>query len=175
MTIPSVSGAGLEALLSMPITRSQWQTLSLELLPADGLPKLREWDHVTGGVGGLIGNTCGTSFPGGTGGRATELAVYGGRLSYDFFKVPPGLFSGRWHRIRLQLLPDGRCALAIDGRPIGARQGRTPPSPAGVFVHIVGDSRFGGRLVVGPLEAWSGVRGGVDWTLVDSDSAVKKP
>jgi hypothetical protein len=42
-------------------------------------------------------------------------------------------------------------------------------------VHIIGNSRFDGRLVVGPLEAWTGVRGGVDWTLVDADTATRKP
>lgn len=175
LVIPSVSGAGMEAMVSMPITRSQWQTLSLALFPADGLERLRQWDHVTGDAISPMGNTCWATFPGDEGGRATELAVYGGRGDDETFAAPAGLYSGRWHRIRLQLLPDGRCALAIDGRPIGARRGRTPPSPSGVYLHVVGNSRFGGRLVVGRTEAWSGVRGGVDWTLVDSDTVTKKP
>lgn len=175
LVIPSVAGAGVEAMVSMPITRSQWQTLSLALFPSNGLERLRGWDHVTGDAFSPMGNTCWATFPGDEGGRATELAVYGGRGDDETFIVPPGLYSGRWHRVRLQLLPDGRCALAIDGRPIGARRGRTPPSPSSVYVHVVGNSRFNGRLVVGPLEAWSGVRGGVDWTLVDTDSTTKKP
>ncbi len=175
LVIPSASGAGVEAMVSMPITRSQWQTLGLSLYPADGLARVRQWDHITGDVISATGNTCWSAFPGDEGGRATELAAYGGRGDDGTFLAPPGLYSGRWHRIRLQLLPDGRCALAIDGRPVGARRGRTPPSPSGVYVHIVGNSRFDGRLVVGPLEAWSGVRGGVDWTLVDSDTTTRRP
>jgi DNA-binding SARP family transcriptional activator len=175
VVIPSIAGAGVEAMVSMPITRSQWQTLSFSLVPADGLSRLRQWDHVTGDAFPSIGNTCWSVFPGGEGGRATELAAFGGRQTDETFLVPPGLYSGRWHRIRLQLLPDGRCALAINGRPIGARRGRTPASSSGVFVHIIGNSRFDGRLVVGPLEAWTGVRGGVDWTLVDADTATRKP
>ncbi len=175
LVIPSVEGAGVEAMVSMPITRSQWQTLSISLMPAEGLPRLRQWDHVTGDAFPSIGNTCWSVFPGGEGGRATELAAFGGRQNDETFLAPPGLYNGRWHRIRLQLLPDGRCALAIDGRPIGARRGRTPASPSGVFVHVIGNSRFDGRLVVGPLEAWSGVRGGVDWTLVDTDTTIRRP
>lgn len=175
LVIPSVSGAGVEAMVSMPITRSQWQTLSVSFMTAEALPGLRRWDHLTGDAALPDGYTCWTIFPGGEGGRATETAAYGGRQNDETFLVPPGLYNGRWHRIRLQLLPDGRCALAIDGRPIGARRGRTPAPASGVFLHVIGNSRFNGRLVVGPLEAWSGVRGGVDWTLVDADTTTRKP
>ncbi|MBI5600488.1 MAG: AAA family ATPase [Gemmatimonadetes bacterium] len=175
LVIPSVSGAGVEAVVSMPITRSQWQTLSVSLMPARALQGLRRWDHVTGDAVMPDGYVCWAVFPGGEGGRAIETAAYGGRQNDETYFVPPGLYNGRWHRVRLQLLPDGRCALAIDGRPIGARRGRTPPPASGVFVHVIGNSRFNGRLVVGPLEAWTGVRGGVDWTLVDDDSMTRKP
>lgn len=89
--------------------------------------------------------------------------------------VARGFFSARWHVIRLQVLEDGRCALAIDGRAVGIISPRSRGLPETAMINVMGHDRFDGRLVVGRLEAWSGVRGGVDWTLADIASAVKRP
>ncbi|MBW7934103.1 MAG: AAA family ATPase, partial [Gemmatimonadaceae bacterium] len=173
VVIPSASGAGLEAWLSMPVTRLQWQSLSLALGRAPTLATLRRWDHTSGDGVPAFFAVCTFSFPGDEGGRARNLAGLGSRQTNLAISVDTSLYNGDWHRIRLQLLPDGRCAGAIDGRPLAVTQGNDPPPADGVFLHLVGHSAFNGRLVIGPLEAWSGVRGGVDWTKLDTEAAQK--
>jgi hypothetical protein len=74
----------------------------------------------------------------------------------------------------MQLMPDGRCVASIDGVPQASVQTRLRTLPDSVLLMISGNDRFGGRLVVGKLDSWSGVRGGVDWTLLDEDAAPKK-
>ncbi|MBM3906992.1 MAG: AAA family ATPase [Gemmatimonadetes bacterium] len=166
--IPSAMGAGLEALVSMPVTRLQWQSISLNFGRAETLAALRRWDHRTGdGTPGLF-QACWGTFPGDEGGRARKLAAVGEQGTVIAIDVDTTLYNGAWRRVRVQLLPDGRCAMAIDGVPVGVTRGSSPPPQNGVFLHIVGHSAFDGRLVIGPLEAWSGVRGGVDWTRLDA-------
>jgi DNA-binding SARP family transcriptional activator len=158
-------GAGVEFTASLPVTRSQWQTLNVFLLPGDVLPAMRAWDQRTGPGPAFI-DVCGFSAPGSNSTSAHGAVQITSRQRVKRVPVPRALFDGTWHVLRLQLLEDGRCALAIDGVAVGDA-GPVGGLPATAFVSIVGDDRFGGRLVVRHVEAWSGVRGGVDWTTLD--------
>jgi hypothetical protein len=158
-------GAGVEFTASLPVTRSQWQTLSVFIMDGALLPAMRAWDQRTGPGPAFI-DWCGFSAPGNNSTSAHAAVQLTARQRLKRVPVSRTLFDGSWHVLRLQLLEDGRCALAIDGVAVDDA-GPVGGLPAAAFVTIVGDDRFGGRLVVRHVEAWSGVRGGVDWTILD--------
>jgi len=163
---PVSRGAGVEFTATLPITRSQWQTLLVYIVSGETMASLRAWDHRTG-PGPLFHERCGFSAPGSDNASALGSVHVnaGGRMQR--IAVSRTLFDNAWHVLRLQLLEDGRCALAIDGRAAGVATGNGWGLPSSAFIIIVGDDRFGARLVVRKLEAWSGVRGGIDWTVLD--------
>jgi DNA-binding SARP family transcriptional activator len=172
----SGDGVGLEADVNLYITRTQWQTLGLELQSSSSLPRLRTWDHRTGAGPALPESLiCSVSVPGDEGTAGLDFLTLAKLRQILRIPVPPRFYTGGWHRFRLQALEDGRCALAIDGRAVGIVSGSGNALPPQAFPYIVGHDRFGGRLVVGHFETWSGVRGGVDWTVLDDDKSAKKP
>jgi len=66
--------------------------------------------------------------------------------------------------LRLQILPDGRCGIAINNRVVWLS-----PEPIRLdrgFRVYLGDESADGRLLHGPLKIWTGVRTDLDWTKV---------
>ena len=61
----------------------------------------------------------------------------------------------------MQILPDGRCGVAINGRALWLSTEAVPLD--GEFRLRIGDESNGTTLVHGPLEMWTGVRTDVDW------------
>jgi hypothetical protein len=73
------------------------------------------------------------------------------------------MLSGEWYTLDIQLFPDGRCGVAVDGSVVGI----TPPAMRGldsVYVGILGNS-VGTRMLVGRLEIDQGIRPGIDWAI----------
>ncbi len=171
---PASTGAGVEVAVRLPVTRAQWQTLQVQLLDGDASSLLDRWDHRTG-TGPGVPPLCEFGAPGDEGAMGLGFVTLRALGNTTSISVPRGFFAARWHVIRLQVLEDGRCALALDGRAAGIVSPRSRGLPETAMINLTGHDRFDGRLVVGRLEAWSGVRGGVDWTLADVEAAVKKP
>ena len=70
--------------------------------------------------------------------------------------------SGEWHSVRLQIFPDGTCGLAINGQPIGRSTARMPlDSRYRIWTEGVS---LDSKMLIGPLEAWKGVKADVDWS-----------
>jgi hypothetical protein len=63
--------------------------------------------------------------------------------------------------LRVQIFPDGRCGVAVNGRVVWVS---TVPIPLdGQFRLWLGDEAFDRRILHGPLQLWTGVRTDVDW------------
>ncbi|MBK6845445.1 MAG: hypothetical protein IPG88_24645 [Gemmatimonadetes bacterium] len=95
-------------------------------------PLSGEWGVTYGGVRGGVGR---------------RLAVGGDAAS---------MRTGRWWTLRVQLLPDGRCGVALNGRVLWIS-----PEPIALdrpFRLHLGDESAGTSLLHGPLEVWRGVR-----------------
>jgi hypothetical protein len=120
------------------------------------------WDLVQGNL--RMANdrwrNCAVAYPwsGGWSGRG-QLGFTAG--SARRVAAPKGSGDGKPFRVRLQLFPDGRCGVAIDGvaRLIHDRQ----VSMGDSAVLIISAYSHRTRILVGPLDVWTGVRGGVDW------------
>ncbi|MHB1224361.1 MAG: AAA family ATPase [Gemmatimonadaceae bacterium] len=162
---PSTDGLGLEVRLSTPVTMQQWQTATVGLYFGSDSATLAAWDHRTGYPpisGGRWAGSCGVSYPGGGEGHD-----YGNVISTSGgpglpIPAPPGLRTGRWFTVRLQVFPDGRCGIAIDGRPIAVGP---PQNIAGTTGRVMIDGQsYQTRVLAGRVELFTGVRTDMDWS-----------
>ena len=163
-TFDGRGGLAVEFEVSTPVTRRQWQIFGVGIRQAtDTLPFSRN-----GGANAIPdfperSFVCDVGYPQEPRGGEREGSVsFGTRRRGLWLRVPDkDWLSGRWHTIRLQLLPDGRCGLALDGRPVAivpalARLG------ADMRV-LVGGNSVGTRMLVGRLRVFEGVLRDVDW------------
>ena len=78
-------------------------------------------------------------------------------------QAPADLPAGGWHTLRLQLFPDGRCGFAVDGTPVWVSP---DPLPLDVpFRFLLHGRSHGTRMLVGPVEVWTGVKDDIDWRV----------
>jgi WD40-like Beta Propeller Repeat len=160
------TGLGFETTISTPITSTQWQVITLSILRiTDGA--LAGWDRTTGALPVDLGIDRGCSFqyPNGEGAGSSDHWSLAAADASSLGTPPPGAISGRWLRVRVQLLPDGRCAVAIDGRPRAIIASHLPLDRP-YRIDLKGKS-VGTKILVGPLEVWQGVKPGVDWLALD--------
>ena len=156
------AGLAVELRLSTPVDRLTWQNVSIELEGAPDTAALERWDHRTGGPPDQLDldHYCSVGFPGGEGARNLGTLILSAATSRRF-AVEPALRSGRWWTLRLQVFPDGRCGVAVNGRAVGIL-----PQPIRIdnpFVLFLQGYSYGARMLVGPLQVWAGVPGGVNW------------
>ena len=169
----SASGLGIEFMASLPLNANQWQVLNVGLTPDLDDSMLARWDHRTGGVpqrAGLGEEACSFALPeelGATG--APHVVLSAGGLSANR-AVQPSAIGGAWHTFLMQILPDGRCGLAMDGRPLLILDSRL--DPAMMRVMLSGYS-FHTRIMVGPLSVWTGVRDDIHWLDLEHDDATQ--
>ncbi|MBL0169535.1 MAG: hypothetical protein IPP90_02240 [Gemmatimonadaceae bacterium] len=62
----------------------------------------------------------------------------------------------------MQILPDGRCGIAINGRVL--RLSKEPVPLDGAYRVWLGDESAGVQLIHGPLQIWTGVRTDIRWS-----------
>jgi hypothetical protein len=164
----AAGGFGLETSFSTPVTSTHWQRLAVELMAERDSTALAGWDHVTGGPlaesSGKSIPSCTAVVPWGEGPKWTR-SIGASAVGVGVpLRLPPALVGGHWYRVRIQLFADGRCGIALDGRPVWVSS-TTVPLRLPIRVFLWGNT-VGTRMLVGPLEAWEGVRGDVDWRRV---------
>jgi DNA-binding SARP family transcriptional activator len=164
--LPVGTGIGIEALVRLPVTFPQWQTLGVSLIAFTRLNELSSWDHRSGNLRNGASWACAASFPFGEGAPARRAFVVGGLLRGELrVPAPTGLYSGDWKTLRIQYFPDGRCGVAIDGTPLAILDVGTPTAGVPVRLVLNGHS-VNSALVVGPLQVWQGVRNDLPWEQV---------
>ena len=155
------AGLGFEAPVSISVTRPKWQQLRVGLLANAVL-----------GDNGFTATGCFFSLPAGEG--VTLMTQMEMSAAGDGFMVAadPALRSGGWHRLRVQIFPDGTCGVAMDGvavwRSVNAVD-LAVPYALGLYGHSVGTS-----VLVGPVEVWQGVKAGVNWSGLETNAGVAK-
>jgi PAS domain S-box-containing protein len=160
-TFEANRGLGAEAWWSTPVTGPRQQYLAMTLIPNSDSVAMAGWDHRNGSAP-LRAPSCTFAFPIGDGVPKRPFVDLGaGPVS-----VPPWLLSGRWYRVRVQVFPDGRCGYALNGKTLAVSERPTVPLSPAYRIVLHGNS-LGNRMLVGPVEAWSGVRNDVDWLAAD--------
>ena len=152
------AGVGVEAALSTTVTDVQWQTLNLWIVPYDRTA-LAVWDHEDGAPPPASPwSYCTASYPGDPGLGSGILQTTG---LMKRGPTPPEVATGAWWRLRVQVFPDGRCGIAVNGRAVVLSDAAiTLDRP--VYLRIGGRSH-NTRMLVGPLEVWTGVKLDVEW------------
>ncbi len=162
-------GFGVEMTMSTPINFVQWQLQSITLQPPMAAKALAQWDHRTGYppfYERLQDGVCATTYPAIEGPRNVYTLRAGGPIVNPDTIFQPPIHDGHWYTMRLQLFPDGRCGVAINGRPIAIWNTGVRPTK-GYFVSIAGKS-YHTRILTGPVTVWTGIRPGVDWLKLDT-------
>lgn len=158
-------GLGVEIRLSTPVTRTKWQRMRIAL--AAGIDPAA-FDAADQGAAhppvGRAGAICDVTFPGEGRWGATRIGIQSGIATLiDLGGAAGELRSGAWWTLRLQILPDGRCGVAINGRVIWLSP--EPMPLEGEYRLRLGDESAGTRILHGPLQVWTGVKTDLDWSI----------
>lgn len=156
-------GLGLEVRISTPLTLAQHQRLKVMLLA--GLdPQLfatADQQKAPPTVGTSV-SMCGVVFPQEGRWGSTRIALYGGISErIDLGAEGAVLRTGAWWTLRVQILPDGRCGIAINGRVL--RLSKEPVPLDGAYRVWLGDESADVKLLHGPMQVWTGVRTDIRW------------
>jgi DNA-binding SARP family transcriptional activator len=156
-------GLGFEAWLSTPVVGPRQQFVHLFLGSNLDSAALAHWDHRTENLpyAGQTTRQCGFGYPPGDGVPDPPTIA----VADSVVVLPSRVNSGEWYRAQVQIFPDGRCGLAIDGRPLGVLGESVPPDDR-YWVVVEGNS-LGNHMLVGPLHVWDGVRSDIDWSQLD--------
>jgi hypothetical protein len=147
--------------LSTPLTTNQWQRMRAGLVPSiDTLALVRGDQRKAPQSVGRHDLGCLAGYPIGAG----RPKVFAG------FAVPEGISlgsdssaieAGKWWTLRIQILPDGRCGVAVNNRVVWVSESTVPLD--GPFWLRLGDESAGTLILHGALRVWIGVRTDVDW------------
>jgi hypothetical protein len=157
-------GLGVEARVSARLTAVQWQTQTVSLESRLDSTRLAGWDHRNGAWPGQTetGNrVCTAGLPADEGARGMGRFGFAAGAAAHAMVAPADMPTGGWQRLRVQLFPDGRCGFAVDGVPVWVS-----PEPIlldAPFRILLQGRSHGTRILVGPVEAWAGVKGDIDW------------
>lgn len=156
------TGLAVDVALSMPITADKWQVIHALIAEVEKPRALATWNSRSGYIADFVGDAlCAFSFPHGEGTDAVERPPWLPALRHAARNPDLRLGDGRWHAVRLQILPDSRCGLAIDGHPVVI-------GPVGVarrsLALILQGSAFGTRIRVGRVLIRKGVATDMDWS-----------
>lgn len=147
------SGIGVEALLSTPVRAFQDQILLVSLMPWTDSVSVARWDHRTASL--PMGPQCTFQYPPADG-PAPMRAV-----GFDRWIDVGPMLAAKPYTIRIQLFPDGRCGLALNGRALSVTASALPTAVP--YRLVLQGKSVGNRMLVGRLEVWEGVKPGVDW------------
>lgn len=158
------AGLAVEVLASTPLTVNQWQTFGVDIFPDRDDERFRHWDHATGGLPRTYWRDvawCAAGMPYGEGYGALDhwaLGHVGGTLSLP---LPAWQRTGRRYRLRLELLPDGSCGVAVDSRPVIFLPAVKPPR--GRYRVAIAAMSMWTSIAVGDVRIMQGVDSRIDW------------
>ncbi|HEY3285542.1 MAG TPA: AAA family ATPase [Gemmatimonadaceae bacterium] len=161
-------GLAVDAIVRTPVTELQWQSLLLGLNAANDTIALSKWDHRSGYPPALSTTTglgsCIMQYPSaeGVNGLRSVLATPFPNASVDF-DARRLAHGAPWH-LRLQVFPDGRCGVALDGRPLAISSERFERGMPMLLMTY--GSSWRSRMLLGPVTISEGVPGDIDWTIL---------
>ncbi|MBX9929910.1 MAG: hypothetical protein K2X99_13475 [Gemmatimonadaceae bacterium] len=164
MRASPAGGIGVEGTLRLPVREANHQAIQFGF--TSGGPTMATSDSIRRlGDVDTSPDMCAVGFPGGEGAELVDSLSVATASNRVRLNAPSNWRSGRPMTVRVQLFEDGRCGVAIDGRPVW--MSRTPLSlsvPRAVF--FVGNSART-DMTIGALDAWQGVKTDMDWSAVD--------
>ncbi|HUQ80443.1 MAG TPA: AAA family ATPase [Gemmatimonadaceae bacterium] len=163
---PIGGGLTLDAWIADSITSDHWQIAAVVLDATLDEAGLARWSHRFGVLPRLAdAGTCELVYPGGGEGEqfGDSLSIGLGRV-WSTARVPVTFRAGYWQHVRVQLFPDGRCGIAVNGVALGVSEPRAIADSLARVV-LFGNSA-GTKVLVGPVSLRSGVATDIDWSRV---------
>ena len=160
-------GLAVDALIRTPLTELQWQSLLLDLHVVEDSAPLARWDHRSGYFPSLSSRVnhpqCGAQYPAseGAAGRR-EFLFIGDAVRGGGPLEPATLGRGVPWRLRIQILPDGRCAVAVNGHPLAISNAAVEANTT--FLLVTYGSSWRSRMLLGALTVTQGVPPDIDWS-----------
>ena len=158
-------GFWVESELSTRITATQWQSATIAVRRTGDRMALKRWDHSTGEFPASGTLVCAFIYPSGEGFRAVGTIGGGGAASFAPSSSVSRLGDGTWYRVLMQVFPDGRCGVAVNGVPTSVRSYLSLGADS-VVLQLQGSS-YETRILVGAMVAGGGVRTDIDWARLD--------
>jgi len=158
-------GLALEARVSGGVTQLQWQAMRLAIVShADTALFVRGRGRNVSPTysGDALLCSFGSGVEGRRRGRTRVVSVMGSAQSLTVSPPDTTILAGRWYTVRLQVLPDMRCGVAIDGVPlaiIGGQGGRTRTNRV-----MLSGNTYKTDMLAGRLRVWEGIPSDIDWT-----------
>ncbi len=158
------AGLAMDLTLSTPINRMQWQLLFAGMQPFTNWTRLQAWDHKTGYITRFLEGRpgCWFTYPPREGeGRSVSPSWYESmRLAMrdPTYRIDTGIP----YRLRLQVFPDGRCGIAINGKPVVIEPGAGPIKSR--VLAVVQGMSVGTTILVGKVTMTTGVPADIDWS-----------
>jgi hypothetical protein len=149
--------------VSAPVTDGHWQLLRFAIVAARDNEALSAWDHRSGDPTFVRENQiCGVNVPADDGLQYLgQLGLWTGELVPNLIPLPEDVLSGSWTRILLQLFPDGRCGVGVNGRALAVTTNRIRAGRP--FRVVLAGNSANTRMLVGQLRIWEGVQPDVAW------------
>jgi len=165
-------GLYLRARVRAPVSRREWQSISVTFLTHVDRATLDQWDHRTGYLwnGGRLrmdeGGFCGMVYPEESERQASRdsLALQGARGPLRTVGAPDVVKSRRWYEVVVQVLPDRRCGVAVNGEVLGFTAPSLTPLDS-VYPSFFGNS-VETMILIGEVHVGNGVAPGIDWRQI---------
>jgi hypothetical protein len=160
--VPVSDGAALDAEVSLRLTKPQWQSVGIGF--EDMNPFAWSANELEQGRPNSL-SACVVTFPAGENRVWADSVRITALPEQVRVGSPAGAHEGIWWRLRVQLLPDGRCGVALNGVPVFISGGSVGLG-ANARIHVSGNSHQTDALV-GRLTLWRGVPNDIDWAAFE--------
>jgi DNA-binding SARP family transcriptional activator len=160
----AADGLAVEVRVSTPITITQWQRVGVALVDASDTGAYRDArgrNAIPLSEHSMVG--CAIAYP--TEARpldAPAIQANTAGMTKELRLTDGSLYSGSWRTLLVQLLPDGRCGVALDGKLLGTIDGG-PREWAPLRVRIAGNT-YRTDILVGEVRVYQGVVDWVNWS-----------
>lgn len=134
-------------------------------IAADRSHAMASWDRGTRlppRIHQYASEECVAGYPNGEGLTALGAVGIHGAGTAASTPVDSSWRLGGWHTVRIQILADGRCGIAIDGRPIWISPSAIPTNTP-FRLWLEGNSSQTDQIIVGPVEVWRGMKTDLRW------------
>ncbi|MHB1312783.1 MAG: AAA family ATPase, partial [Gemmatimonadaceae bacterium] len=167
MVLDARHGLVVRARLRYRVVATQWQSMQVAIDSRSSDSAWTRWDRSTGAPphSPLAFAHCELAYPSSEGASGLETMYLALSAEPMFAPVPRRIRGGDWVWEEVQMLPDGRCGVAVDGQAMLLSRVRQPVT-APMEVLLSGQSH-GTRMLVDTIEVYAGVLHPEWWLALD--------
>ncbi len=166
-TVDARQGLVVRARVKYRVLETQWQYLHLGIGAPPPDSSWDRWDKRTGAPPAAPRSFahCEFGYPANEGTAGLAEVYVGESGAFRTYPAPRAIQDGAWVWEEVQILPDGRCGVAADGRPLALGRARQPVTMP-MEVRLLGQSHRT-QMLVDTIEVYAGVLHPDWWLTLD--------